>query len=96
MHHVLRGFELHDHLHVMDKENTMECKVRIGIAYEPKWFERRQTNGWYSAKNPPLDTDAMWLQNALIARQGPRIGARITMISVAWIAGAGAYFSFFL
>ena len=43
-----------------------ECKVKIGIAYEPKWFERRQTSGWYSGKNPPLDRDAMTLQDALL------------------------------
>jgi len=44
----------------------MECKVKIGSAYEYKWFERRQTNGWYSGKNVPLDEDAMWLQNGLL------------------------------
>lgn len=44
----------------------MTCKVKIGSAYEPKWFERRQTNGWYSGKNVPLDNDQMWLQNALL------------------------------
>jgi hypothetical protein len=45
---------------------TNECKVKIGSAYEPKWFERRQTSGWYSGKNPPLDQDAMWLQSSLL------------------------------
>lgn len=74
----------------------MECKVRIGIAYEPKWFERRHTNGWYSAKNPPLDSDGMWLQSSLIAYQGPRRGKKLALVSVAWIAGASAYLSFFL
>lgn len=44
----------------------MECKVKIGCNYEPKWFERRQTNGWYSGKNVPLDEDAMWLQSGLL------------------------------
>ena len=44
----------------------MQCKVKIGINYEPKWFEKRQTNGWYSGKNPPLDYDAMQLQSALL------------------------------
>lgn len=74
----------------------MECKVRIGIAYEPKWFERRHTNGWYSAKNPPLDGDAMWLQSSLLGARGPRAWKKITFVSVAWIAGASAYFSFFM
>lgn len=44
----------------------MECKVKIGSAYEPKWFERRQTNGWYSAKNIPHDSETVWLQNAML------------------------------
>ena len=44
----------------------MQCKVKIGINYEPKWFEKRQTSGWYSGKNPPLDHDAMQLQSALL------------------------------
>jgi hypothetical protein len=47
----------------------MTCKVKIGSAYEPKWFERRQTNGWYSGKNVPLDNDQMWLQNALLGNR---------------------------
>lgn len=47
-------------------DKKLECKVKIGSAYEPKWFERRQTNGWYSGKNPPLDRDAMSLQSALL------------------------------
>ena len=45
---------------------NLQCKVKIGINYEPKWFEKRQTNGWYSGKNPPLDYDAMQLQSALL------------------------------
>lgn len=44
----------------------MECKVKIGCNYEPKWFERRQTSGYYSGKNPPLDYDAMQLQSCLL------------------------------
>ena len=46
------------------------CKVKIGSAYTPQWFERRQTNGWYSGKNPPLDRDAMGLQSALLDSDG--------------------------
>jgi hypothetical protein len=48
----------------------MKCKVKIGCNYEPKWFERRQTSGWYSGKNPPLDRDAMKLQDALLNNHG--------------------------
>lgn len=50
----------------------MECKVKIGSAYEPKWFEKRYTQGTYSGKNVPLDEDGMWLQNALIGKQYQR------------------------
>ena len=48
----------------------MKCKVKIGSSYEPKWFERRQTSGWYSGKNPRLDQDAMKLQDALLNNHG--------------------------
>ena len=48
----------------------MKCKVKIGCNYEPKWFERRQTSGWYSGKNPPLDRDAMRLQDVLLNNHG--------------------------
>ena len=48
----------------------MKCKVKIGSRYEPKWFERRQTSGWYSGKNPPLDRDAMKLQDVLLNNHG--------------------------
>lgn len=47
-------------------DEKLKCKVKIGCNYEPKWFEKRQTNGWYSGKNPPLDQDAMKLQDALL------------------------------
>lgn len=43
----------------------MQVKVAIGSRYEPKWFERRTSAG-YSAKNPPLDNDAMAFQGALL------------------------------
>ena len=52
------------------KPEKLECKVKIGSAYEPRWFERRQTNGWYSGKNAPLDRDAMGLQSALLSGDG--------------------------
>ena len=44
----------------------MECKVKIGISYEPKWFERRYTQGTYSAKNVAHDSETIWLQNAML------------------------------
>jgi len=50
--------------------SEMKCKVKIGCNYEPKWFERRQTSGWYSGKNPPLDYDAMRLQDMLLNNHG--------------------------
>jgi hypothetical protein len=50
--------------------SEMKCKVKIGCNYEPKWFEKRQTNGWYSGKNPPLDEDAMRLQDMLLNNHG--------------------------
>jgi hypothetical protein len=43
-----------------------ECKVKIGCSYEPKWFERRMTSGWYSGKNPRLDNHGMALQSCLL------------------------------
>lgn len=74
----------------------MECKVKIGISYEPKWFERRQTNGWYSAKNPTLDSDGMWLQNSLIGARRPRRVLKLAIVGAAWIAVGVGYFSFFM
>ena len=46
----------------------MECKVKIGVSYEPKWFERRYTQGTYSAKGIAHDEETIWLQNALIGK----------------------------
>lgn len=74
----------------------MECKVRIGISYEPKWFERRQTNGWYSGKNPPLDSDGMWLQSALIGAQSSKRLKKRSIVAAAWVIGLAVYLSFFL
>ena len=77
-------------------DTKMQCKVKIGSAYEPKWFERRYTNGWYSGKNPPLDRDAMGLQSALLGTSMPKervptaftVSIGITVLSVAlWIVG---------
>ena len=74
----------------------MECKVRIGCNYEPKWFERRQTNGWYSGKNPPLDSDGMWLQSALIGAQPRRKLKNRALFVTVWLVGVAAYISFFI
>jgi hypothetical protein len=74
----------------------MDCKVRIGISYEPKWFERRQTNGWYSGKNPPLDSDGMWLQSALIGEPPRRRLKKWSIVVVAWSLGVAAYLAFFI
>jgi len=78
-------------------DKKLECKVKIGSAYEPKWFEKRQTNGWYSGKNPPLDRDAMSLQNALLGtsvlkeRTSFALSLSVTIVVVSlclWVAGA--------
>lgn len=74
----------------------MECKVRIGCNYEPKWFEKRQTNGWYSGKNPPLDSDGMWLQSALIGAQPSRRLKKWSIAGAVWVIGMAAYLSFFI
>lgn len=46
----------------------MECKVKIGSAYESKWFERRHTQGTYSAKNIPPCSETAWLQVAMLGK----------------------------
>ena len=65
----------------------MDCKVRIGISYEPKWFEKRTVNGTYSAKNPVLDDDSMWLQGALIGVPSQRHSKKlpVTIITAALV-----------
>lgn len=77
-------------------DTKLQCKVKIGSAYEPKWFERRQTNGWYAGKNPPLDQDAMGLQSALLGTSmlkertsmAFKVSIIITVLSLAiWVAG---------
>ena len=50
----------------------MECKVKIGSAYEPKWFERRYTQGTYSAKNIPPCSETAWLQVAMLGTVKPK------------------------
>jgi hypothetical protein len=50
----------------------MECKVKIGINYEPKWFERRYTQGTYSAKGIMHDEETIWLQQSMLGRSFKR------------------------
>ena len=71
---------------------NMECKVRIGIAYEPKWFERRQTQGTYSGKNVPLDQDAMSLQSCLIGTSFEQPSSKKLPVLVASITAVGLLF----
>lgn len=74
----------------------MDCKVKIGSAYEPKWFERRRTSGWYSGKNVPLDDDAMWLQSALLGKKETRVwGAKIAVTGFFSAVGLWYYFVYF-
>ena len=61
----------------------MECKIKIGISYEPKWFEKRTNNGTYSAKNPVLDDDSMWLQGALIGVPNTHYSKRLPLTIIA-------------
>jgi hypothetical protein len=64
----------------------MECKVKIGVAYEPKWFERRYTQGTYSGKNVPLDADAMNLQSVLLGTQFERSKPSRMRVAVSAVA----------
>ena len=68
--------------------SELKCKVKIGSAYEPKWFERRATQGTYSGKNVPLDTDAMWLQNALLNARAARVWKTKLILAGIWIVVA--------
>lgn len=49
----------------------LQCKVKIGSAYEPKWFERRYTQGTYSAKNIPPCEETAWLQQSMLGVAKP-------------------------
>ena len=55
-------------LRMIMNSTKLQCKVKIGSAYEPKWFERRYTQGTYSAKNIPPCEETVWLQNAMLGR----------------------------
>jgi hypothetical protein len=64
----------------------MECKVKIGVNYEPKWFERRYTQGTYSGKNVPLDADAMNLQSVMLGTQFERNKPNRIWVAVSAVA----------
>lgn len=68
----------------------MECKVKIGISYEPKWFERRYTQGTYSAKNVAHDEETVWIQHAMLGTQFKRKSY------TGWIVSAVAIVSLFV
>ena len=64
----------------------LQCKVKIGSAYEAKWFERRYTQGTYCGKNVPLDADGMWLQNAMLGTSKRRNRAALVTLVVVTVA----------
>jgi hypothetical protein len=70
----------------------MECKVQIGIAYEPKWFERRHTQGTYHGKNVPLDQDAMTLQSCLIGTSFEQPSSKKLPVLILGIAAVSLLF----
>jgi hypothetical protein len=65
----------------------MQCKVKIGSAYEPKWFERRYTQGTYSAKNIPPCEETAWLQNAMLGTYKPKIRHKAILFLIASAVG---------
>jgi hypothetical protein len=70
----------------------MECKVKIGSAYEPVWFERRYTQGTYSGKNVPLDQDAMSIQSCLIGTSFEQPSSKKLLVLILSIAAVGLLF----
>jgi hypothetical protein len=65
----------------------LQCKVKIGVSYEPKWFERRYTQGTYSAKGIMHDEETIWLQQAMLGRTFKR---RMSGWNVLFFTVAGA------
>jgi hypothetical protein len=65
----------------------MQCKVKIGCSYEPKWFEYRKTQGTYSAKNIPADIETAWLQQALLGGKFKRHNYAGWVLSAVVVAG---------
>ena len=68
----------------------MDCKVKIGVSYEPKWFERRYTQGTYSAKGIAHDEETIWLQNAMLGKTFKRRSY------IGWVSFAVIVVSLFL
>ena len=65
----------------------LQCKVKIGSAYEPKWFERRYTQGTYSAKKIPPREETAWVQVAMLGVAKPyssKVG-RLMFVSAALV-----------
>ena len=65
----------------------MDCKVKIGVSYEHKWFERRYNQGTYSAKGIAHDEETIWLQNALIGKTFKRRSYAGWVVSAAVVLG---------
>jgi hypothetical protein len=65
----------------------MQCKVKIGSAYETKWFERRYTQGTYSAKNIPPCEETAWLQKAMLGRVRPKSRHKAILFLIASAIG---------
>ena len=57
----------------------LQCKVKIGVSYEPKWFERRYTQGTYSAKGVMHDEETVWLQQAMLGT--PKRRSRAVLVT---------------
>jgi len=64
----------------------MTVKVKIGSAYEPKWFERRYTQGTYSAKNIPPCPETAWLQKAMLGTYKPKIQHKAILFVIGSLA----------
>lgn len=64
----------------------MQCKVKIGSAYEPKWFERRYTQGTYSAKNIPPCPETAWLQKAMLGKVRTKIRHKAILFLIGSLA----------
>lgn len=53
--------------------------IRIGSRYQPHTFERRTNQGTFEARNPPMTSDELRLQKALLDERSEPAG---------WIAWA--------
>jgi len=71
----------------------MECKVKIGSLYEPKWFERRYTQGTYSAKGIAHDAETIWIQQVMLGRSFKRrsYAGRIVLVACVFAIFLFAY-----